>query len=104
MEASPAALYLGTGLPGQTLAGQVVVHSGRGEELEIEDFAWVSTTLEAQPRMERLGEGRYLIRIATTLPTRTGVHDSKLTVRCHKPAVRSVVIPVSAYVLAEESE
>lgn len=100
VEASPAALFLGTGQSGDVVSGHVVIAAAKDQQLELREVRFESARLHAKPVTKQIAQHSAMVTVETELPEEASAYDGKLVITCVKPIERTIVVPTSAYVTA----
>lgn len=100
VEAAPASLFLGSGRPGETCSRKVVLSAGSGQLLDIERIELRESDANLQAKLIRLSENRLVAEVQWKFPDSQGQYRNEFIIHCTKPEDRTVVVPVSAIVLA----
>jgi hypothetical protein len=104
IEATPSALFLGSGKPGEVVSGHVVLQASSGQQLKLREVEFASASLDAKPVTKQIAQHIAMVTIETELPGEATTYDGELVITCVKPIERTIVVPTSVYVIANGRE
>lgn len=102
IEATPARLFLGSGRGGEVFAKNVLILARPGEVLKIKNIRFQNQISGARATWKRLTSSQILVHVEYELSEMPGRQTRELIVQCTEPVVRTVRVPVSAYVLQRQ--
>lgn len=103
VEAAPSSLMVGTGSPGETRSGTVVVSALAEERLEVTRAELINGDETSEAQWEQMAPNRVLVHVEMILPDQSGLCKSELRIVCSKPVEKTLIVPVSAFVTAGDS-
>ena len=102
IEAAPSMLFLGTEDPGHRPSGQIMVSADSGAELEVREVKFKDPVEGSSVTWERQTLNSVLVRVEMVLGKEVGLQKSEIQIVCSKPVDKTLTVPISAFVRAND--